>query len=178
MSAPGANKRRYRKGLLWTMICLQCFRPSDPAHKTIATLKHCRASLATITILSVLAERWILLRAFKGVIEFLTSISSVLTFQKEEEAPREKDTPAAEGDAVVTKVVDGERNRAGDKTWLAEIYVPRPPPMRPGTICVRGPLRFDKNVAEEDSRRLAKAHEKGGYKEVQECRNQLRVEAK
>lgn len=50
--------------------------------------------------------------------------------------------------------------------------------MRPGTICVRGPLRFDIKVAEEDSKRLVDGHKKGGYKQVQEVRNALRVEAR
>lgn len=41
--------------------------------------------------------------------------------------------------------------RAGAQTYLSEIYVPRLPPLRPGTICVRGPLRFEKEV---DSNRI------------------------
>mmetsp|Transcript_59203 Transcript_59203/g.159563 ORF Transcript_59203/g.159563 Transcript_59203/m.159563 type:complete len:242 (-) Transcript_59203:87-812(-) len=85
----------------------------------------------------------------------------------------------AEGDPELsTKVVDGAPNRAGDPTWLAEVYVPRPLPMRPGTICVRGPLRFDQKTAEEDAARLVEGHKRGGYKEVQEVRNALRVEAR
>lgn len=56
--------------------------------------------------------------------------------------------------------------------------MPRPQPMRPGTICVRGPLRFERRVAEEDARRMAQGHKRGGYKEVQEVRNVLRVEAR
>merc|ERR1712137_153230 len=79
---------------------------------------------------------------------------------------------------IVTKVIDGQPNRNGDPTWLAEIYVPRPPPQRPGTLCVRGPLRFDRTLADTDAQRLARAHRKGGYKEVQEIRNLLRVEAR
>eukprot|EP00434_Breviolum_minutum_P029971 symbB.v1.2.026502.t2/scaffold2653.1/size73901/6 len=79
---------------------------------------------------------------------------------------------------VQTKVVDGIVTRAGAQTYLSEIYVPRLPPLRPGTICVRGPLRFERDVAEDDCRRLAKAHAEGGYKKVQELRNALRAEAR
>lgn len=79
---------------------------------------------------------------------------------------------------VVVKVIDGQPNRNGDPTWLAEIYVPRPLPMRPGVICVRGPLRFDKRIAEEDSTRMVKAHKDKGYKGVQDLRNALRLEAR
>lgn len=68
--------------------------------------------------------------------------------------------------------------RAGAQTYLSEIYVPRLPPLRPGTICVRGPLRFEKDIAEDDRNRLAKAHAEGGYKKVQEIRNLLRAEAR
>jgi len=81
-------------------------------------------------------------------------------------------------DEVVTKVIDGAPNRAGDSTWLAEIYVPRPKPQRAGTICVRGPLRFGRNLAESDATRLTAGYKKGGYKEVQEVRNLLRIEAR
>lgn len=68
--------------------------------------------------------------------------------------------------------------RAGAQTYLSEIYVPRPPPQRPGTICVRGPLRFERDLALEDCRRLERAHAEGGYKKVQELRNALRLEAR
>lgn len=79
---------------------------------------------------------------------------------------------------MTTKVVDGQPNRAGDRTYLAEIYYPRPLPMRPGVICVRGPLRFEERLAEDDAKRLDDAHRKGGHKEVQGLRNSLRVEAR
>jgi hypothetical protein len=79
---------------------------------------------------------------------------------------------------VTVKVIDGQPNRNGDPTWLAEIYVPRPLPMRPGVICVRGPLRFDKRIADEDSIRMVKAHRDKGYKGVQDLRNALRLEAR
>eukprot|EP00927_Polykrikos_kofoidii_P069275 TRINITY_DN64668_c0_g1_i1.p1 TRINITY_DN64668_c0_g1~~TRINITY_DN64668_c0_g1_i1.p1 ORF type:complete len:213 (+),score=29.90 TRINITY_DN64668_c0_g1_i1:82-720(+) len=101
---------------------------------------------------------------------------------KSSDAKSAEDTVATSVDAnpgeVTTRVIDGAPNRNGDKTWLAEVYVPRPLPMRPGTICVRGPLRFDIAFAEEDANRLVNAHTEGGYKGIQEFRNKLRAEAR
>ncbi|CAE8628577.1 unnamed protein product, partial [Polarella glacialis] len=77
-------------------------------------------------------------------------------------------------------VVDGIVNREGAQTYLAEIYVPRLPPLR-YDLCTRllpTCLRFEKDVAHEDCRRLDSAHADGGHKKVQEVRNVLRAEAR
>eukprot|EP00927_Polykrikos_kofoidii_P086274 TRINITY_DN9619_c0_g2_i1.p1 TRINITY_DN9619_c0_g2~~TRINITY_DN9619_c0_g2_i1.p1 ORF type:complete len:363 (-),score=45.94 TRINITY_DN9619_c0_g2_i1:60-1148(-) len=83
-------------------------------------------------------------------------------------------------EGVTTKVIEGDPKKTGDRTWLAEVFVPRPgsgnfPANRPGgTICVRGPLHLNIKGAVEDARSFARAHVRGGYKELQKLRTEMR----
>lgn len=76
------------------------------------------------------------------------------------------------------RVIDGQPKVGGDPTWLAEIEVPRPGNQswggKRGSLCVRGPLHLDKKGAEEDGILFAKAHKRGGFKELQKVRTELK----
>lgn len=76
------------------------------------------------------------------------------------------------------RVIDGVPKVNGDRTWLVEVEVPRPGAQqwggRGGTLCVRGPLHLDRKGAEHDGELFRAAHKRGGFKELQKVRTELK----
>lgn len=83
-----------------------------------------------------------------------------------------------------TKIDEGVPRSSGEKTYRAEIYLPRVGGTRPGlpatadtkqrTVCIRGPSRPDKQAAEEDARRLLEAAgEHGDVNKVRDVQKQM-----
>lgn len=73
--------------------------------------------------------------------------------------------------------MDGVTRANGDKTYQAQIYVPRPgsmhslnPGQKPPTVCIRGPSRHDLASAEEDGTKMKQAFLEGGIAELRKTR--------
>merc|ERR1712110_1366837 len=88
---------------------------------------------------------------------------------------------AVDAEGVDGRVIDGQPKINGDKTWLAELQVPRPGTQewggRVGSLCVRGPLRMDRKIAEDDLELFKQTHKRFGIKELQKVRSELRNKA-
>lgn len=81
---------------------------------------------------------------------------------------------------VTMEIVDGVTRVTGDKTYQAQIYVPRVgavhslnPGQKPPTVCIRGPSRVDKHIAEDDGQKFKTAFEEGGIQELRRVRATL-----
>mmetsp|Transcript_92102 Transcript_92102/g.206211 ORF Transcript_92102/g.206211 Transcript_92102/m.206211 type:complete len:170 (-) Transcript_92102:205-714(-) len=77
------------------------------------------------------------------------------------------------------EIEDGAPKANGTATWRAMILVPRPqrgearPGAPPGTICIRGPNRPDRSLAEEDGEELEKAAAVGDMRHLREVQQRL-----
>jgi len=85
-----------------------------------------------------------------------------------------------------TRIEEGVPKGSGDKTWRAEIYLPRLGGTRPGmpatsetkqrTVCIRGPSRSDRAAAEVDAQKLLEAAgDTGDAARVRQMQKQLGV---
>uniref|UniRef100_A0A7S1F772 Uncharacterized protein n=1 Tax=Noctiluca scintillans TaxID=2966 RepID=A0A7S1F772_NOCSC len=95
------------------------------------------------------------------------------------ERPGNGDRPVAEELAEVTSdIVDGIPRSSGEKTWRAEVCVPRESGGgslgKRGTTSIRGPNRITKDLAQDDIDSLTNAFKEGGTKAVRKCQQDLK----
>jgi len=73
--------------------------------------------------------------------------------------------------------VDGIPRSTGEKTWRAEVIVPREggagPLGKRGTTAIRGPNRTNKEQASDDVENLVAAFKAGGANEIRKVQREL-----
>merc|ERR1712157_706106 len=78
---------------------------------------------------------------------------------------------------VTTSIVDGIPRSSGEKTFRAEVTVPRQggagPLGKRGTTSIRGPNRIDKDMVREDIDKLVEAFKSGGSNEIRRVQREL-----
>lgn len=104
-------------------------------------------------------------------------------FERSRASPERKDRQVSapvEDDEVDVEIVDGVKRVNGDASFQVQVYIPREGTrhmLKPGQkvpkVCIRGPSRGSRDVAEEDARRLRAAFHDGGVTELRKVRAAL-----
>lgn len=86
----------------------------------------------------------------------------------------------ASGKEVTVEITHGVTRVTGEVTYQVQIHVPREGSVhlaREGqkvpTVCIRGPSRVDKGMAEDDAERMKAAYLEGGIQKVRKVRASL-----
>jgi len=81
---------------------------------------------------------------------------------------------------VTVEIASGVTRVTGEVTYQVEMHIPREGRVhasqeggRVPTVCIRGPSRVDRGMAEEDARKMKTAHLDGGIKQVRKVRASL-----
>jgi len=84
------------------------------------------------------------------------------------------------GNDVTVEIASGVTRVTGEVTYQVEMNIPREGRVHASqeggkvpTVCIRGPSRVDRGMAEEDARKMKAAHLEGGIKQVRKVRAAL-----